>query len=565
MPDDTLPRLADSFWDLFCAIQPVQATAIGDHRYDDRLAPIPPEERAGCSRRLSELVAEVSALVPESLGAEGRLTLSALRQALSAQRALLDADPHAYTVDAMNGPQVTFLNVPSIQPLRDGAHGEAMLARWRAMGPWLDDAIAALRRGQAAGMTPIAVGVQRVISELDDLLARPTADWPLLQPLSSQHPGWPDGAWDSFAGRLAAVVADEIRPAFARYRAFLADEALGHARDEAHAGLANLPGGAERYATLAAAHTTTVLTPERIHAIGLAEVERIDAEIAELGERVLGTAGLGATLEVLRGDAALYFSNGEEVLATAEASLRRAEAAIPDWFGRLPVTPCVVVPMAPHEQEHSTIAYYREPAADGGRPGSYYVNASAPQTRPRYEAEALAFHESVPGHHLQIAIGQELTGLPAFRRHGEVTAFVEGWGLYAERLADEMGIYTADLDRIGMLSFDAWRACRLVVDTGMHALGWSRGRAIGFMTEHSALAPNNIANEVDRYLAWPGQALAYKVGQLEMRRLRAEAEAAPASAFDVRAFHDALLGHGALPLATLRQAVAADLGITLGP
>ena len=220
--------------------------------------------------------------------------------------------------------------------------------------------------------------------------------------------------------------------------------------------------------------------------------------------------------------------------------------------------------MPPHEEEHSTIAYYREPAADGGRPGRYYVNTFAPETRPRYEAEALAFHESVPGHHLQIAIAQELDELPTFRRHAEVTAFIEGWGLYSERLADEMGLYTADLDRIGMLSFDAWRACRLVVDTGMHALGWSRSRAIGYMTEHSALAVNNITNEVDRYLGWPGQALAYKIGQLELRRLRTDAEAALGPRFDVRAFHDALLGHGALPLAVLRDAVAADLGLPPG-
>jgi len=242
--------------------------------------------------------------------------------------------------------------------------------------------------------------------------------------------------------------------------------------------------------------------------------------------------------------------------------LRAAEATIPDWFGRLPATPCEVVVMLPHEEAHSTIAYYREPAADGGRPGRYYINTSEPQTRTRYEAEALAFHEAVPGHHLQVAIGQELTSLPTFRRHADVTAFVEGWGLYAERLANEMGLYSGDLDRLGMLSYDAWRASRLVVDTGMHALGWSRAQAIQFMTEHSALAVNNITNEVDRYLVWPGQALAYKIGQLEIRRLRADAEARLGGRFDVKAFHDAVLGHGPLPLGTLREAVSRDLGLS---
>ena len=213
--------------------------------------------------------------------------------------------------------------------------------------------------------------------------------------------------------------------------------------------------------------------------------------------------------------------------------------------------------MGPHEEVHSTIAYYRQPAPDGSRPGQYYLNTSSPRTKPRYEAEALAYHESIPGHHLQIAIGQELPHLPEFRRHLGPTAFFEGWGLYAERLADEMGLYTGDLDRIGVLSFDAWRAARLVVDTGMHALGWPRDRAIAFMHAHTALAPDNIANEIDRYIALPGQALAYKTGQLEMLRLRTEARAALGAGFDIRDFHDTLLGSGALALPALRGIVSA--------
>ena len=193
---------------------------------------------------------------------------------------------------------------------------------------------------------------------------------------------------------------------------------------------------------------------------------------------------------------------------------------------------------------------------DGTRPGQYFVNTSAPETRPRYEAEALAFHESIPGHHLQIAIAQELEGIPEFRRHLGPTAYVEGWGLYTERLSEEMGLYSGDLDRFGILSFDAWRACRLIVDTGMHAFGWTRGRAIDFVRTHTALGENNIANEVDRYIAWPGQALAYKTGQLEILRLRDEARAALGTGFDLRGFHDAVLGAGAVPLATLDGIVA---------
>ena len=213
--------------------------------------------------------------------------------------------------------------------------------------------------------------------------------------------------------------------------------------------------------------------------------------------------------------------------------------------------------MGPHEEDHSTIAYYRQPAIDGSRPGQYYLNTAEPETRPRYELEALTYHESIPGHHLQIAIGQELPHLPEFRRHLGPTAFFEGWGLYTERLSDEMGLYSGDLDRIGVLSYDAWRAARLVVDTGIHAMGWTRDRAIAFMLEHTALAPNNIVNEVDRYIVLPGQALAYKLGQLEILRLRAEARATLGDRFDIRGFHDTVLGSGALALPTLRGVVEA--------
>jgi uncharacterized protein (DUF885 family) len=564
MPNRILAELADDYWDVFLTAHPVQGTALGDHRYSDRLEPVTDDERDALDRRLATLADRVAGVDAAGLSAEERLTLASLRHGVGSDRALLSADPLSYTVDAMSGPQVGFLNIPSLQPVGSQADGVALLSRWRAMGPWLDEAIARLRAGMRAGLSPIRVSVDRVIAELDETLDRPVADWPLSEPARAPHDGWPEAAFAGFADEVLEVVSHEIRPAFARYRAFLADEARAVARDEAHAGIANLPGGPERYAALVGVHTTTGRTPEQIHAIGLEEIDRIDAELAELGSRVLGTRDLTATLAALRGDPALFFDTSEAVQAVAERCLRAAEAAVPAWFGRVPRTPCEVVPMPRHEQEHSTIAYYREPAVGGGRPGRYYINTWAPETRPRYEAEALAFHESVPGHHLQIAIGQELAELPTFRRHAEVTAFIEGWGLYSERLADEMGLYTADLDRIGMLSFDAWRACRLVVDTGMHALGWSRSAAIEFMTEHSALAPNNIANEVDRYLGWPGQALAYKIGQLEQRRLRADAEAALGAAFDVRAFHDALLGHGALPLGVLRAAVAADLGFETG-
>jgi uncharacterized protein (DUF885 family) len=335
----------------------------------------------------------------------------------------------------------------------------------------------------------------------------------------------------------------------------LRDEVLPVARLQDRAGIMHMPGGAEDYERLIRVHTSLALTPQELHATGLRELERVDREMAELGPATLGTGSREETLRRLRSDPALTFSSRDEVYDKAAAALARARERIPDWFGRLPRAACVVVRMPEHEEKHSTIAYYRQPAEDGSRPGQYYVNTSEPGTRPRYEAEVLAYHEAIPGHHLQLAIAQELDGLPDFRRHLGVTAFWEGWGLYTERLSDEMGLYSADLDRLGVLSFDAWRACRLVVDTGLHAFGWTRQQAIDFTTEHTALAENNIFNEVDRYLVWPGQALAYKTGQLEIRRLRAEAESRLGARFDIRAFHDAVLSSGALPLTTLRGIV----------
>jgi uncharacterized protein (DUF885 family) len=296
-----------------------------------------------------------------------------------------------------------------------------------------------------------------------------------------------------------------------------------------------------------------------VHAIGLEEIARIDGEFVQLGARLLGTDGLAATLHALREDPALHFGTREEIEATARASLERANGAIGEWFGRLPKAPCEVVVMPAHEEKHSTIAYYREPAADGSRPGQYYVNTYAPETRPRYEAETLAFHEAVPGHHLQLAIMQEVEELPSFRRFNGSTAYIEGWGLYTERLSEEMGLLSTETDRFGVLSFDAWRAARLVVDTGMHALGWTRQQAIDFMVEHTALGENNIANEVDRYISYAGQALAYKLGQLELLRLRSEARERQGPGFDIRRFHDAVLEQGALPLPVLRGVVERTL------
>jgi uncharacterized protein (DUF885 family) len=379
----------------------------------------------------------------------------------------------------------------------------------------------------------------------------------LRAPAVEAHADWPGEARVAFAAGIDDAIAVVLRPAFARYRDVVQKEILPRARDQAHVGLLNIADGPACYQRLIKLHTSLDLTPDQIHQFGLAEVARIRAETETLGGTVLGTRDFAVIQRRLRDDPALHFSTRVEIEESARAALARAATAEPLFLARRPRTPCVVKAIEPYEERDSTIAYYQPAATDGTRPGTYYVNTFEPQTRPRFEAEVLAFHESIPGHHIQIALAQELPGLPTFRKHLGVTAFVEGWGLYAERLADELGLYSGPLARLGMLSFDAWRASRLVVDTGMHALGWSRERAIQYMRDNTPLADNNIVNEIDRYIGWPGQAVAYKIGQREILRLRDEAQARLGARWDLRGFHDVVLGSGAVSLAVLRAQVTA--------
>ncbi|HET7704362.1 MAG TPA: DUF885 domain-containing protein [Candidatus Limnocylindrales bacterium] len=559
MPDPTaaarLATLAADYWEATLEAQPVWGTIVGDRRFDDRLDDPTPTGRAAHRARLEALLGDVGTVGPDGLVGEDRVTRSALLAQIESDLAADASGVDQWSVDPLEGPHIAALNLESIQPVDGPEQAGAMVARWNALGPWLDAHGENLRRELAAGRVAVASPVDKTLDELEQTLSAPPDELPFLAPLSVERPSWTSEARSAFDAGLRAAVQDSILPALERYRAIVRDEIRPAARSDDRPGLCHVDGGGEAYARLIEVHTSLALAADEIHAIGLAEVERIDAELAELGARVLGTGDLAAIRERLRTDPALHFATRDEVFAKADSALARSRDAIADWFGILPRAACEVVAMAAHEEAHSTIAYYRQPATDGSRPGRYYINTSAPETRPRYEAEALAYHEAIPGHHLQLAIAQELTGLPEFRRHTGPTAFFEGWGLYTERLSDEMGLYSSDLDRIGVLSFDGWRASRLVVDTGMHALGWTRRQAIDFMVDHSALARNNIVNEVDRYIVWPGQALAYKIGQREILRLRAAAKQALGPRFDIRAFHDAVLGHGAVGLATLSEIV----------
>jgi len=554
--DPALRAVIADHWEHLVRWAPTWATTLGDHRYDDRLAPrdgAALEEGAGERRAL---LARLVALDAAQLDEDDALTHALLRDRLEAEVGLDACRVHEWAVDSGGGSlfgELSYLvESHTVKAPEDAAD---VVARMGQGGALIDATIANLERGLAGGRVASAEKVRRAIDQLDAELARTAEDWTMAHPPWAAPPApepdpWPAGARAGHHAALRAAVTSQILPAIARYRDFLRDRLLPAARRERE-GLAGLAGGEATYRAAILYHVGLPRSPGELHALGLREIARTDAELAALGARVLGAPDLASTIARLRGDPALYFRTREEILDAAQRALDRAAAAQARYFAVVPRTGCVMREIPAYEAPYATIAYYRQPHYDGSKPGEYFVNTYRPETRPRFELETLTWHESIPGHHLQIALAQELGEMPAFRKLDGSTAFVEGWALYTEQLAEEMGLYTADLDRLGKLSYDAWRASRLVVDTGLHALGWSRAEAEAFMREHTALTEVNISNEVDRYIGWPGQALAYKVGQLEIVGLRAEAEAALGGAFDLRAFHAVVLGAGAVTLPVL--------------
>lgn len=465
-----------------------------------------------------------------------------------------------WMISARMNPVVDLFSATDVQPIDDAAGIDAVLARHALFPAVIGAHVGALRAGLQARRAAARGSVERTVAQLRAQLAEPTDAWPIVRRVRDS------GLAPEAVARVAASVDSDLRPAIASYVAVLNDEVLPVARPERSPGLVTLPDGETCYA----ARVRATLGPDapsadELHALGLAEIARIHEAFRGLGRELWGLDDVGAIFARLRTDPALRFGTEAEIATAAEEALRRAEAAVPAVFGRLPATPCVVERIPAHEAPFTTIAYYRPPAADGSRPGAYFVNTHDPTSRPRHEAEVLAFHEAVPGHHTQIAASWELPAVPAFHRYDGSTAFVEGWALYAERLADELGLYSGPEARLGMLAFDAWRAARLVVDTGLHVEAWSRSEAERWMRENTPLAENNIVNEVDRYVSWPGQALAYKVGQLRILALRDEARAALGDRFRLADFHDVVLGEGAVPLDVLTERVRAWIARGGGP
>jgi uncharacterized protein (DUF885 family) len=558
--DAALRSVVADHWEHVMRWSPTYATTLGDHRFDDKLARRDAAAVARAAAEREALLARLVAMHADQLGDVDRVTYQLLRERLEAEHGVDVCKFHEWLVDSGGGSLLGELSyLVESHTVKTPADARNLIARMRQAELLIDDTISTLAIGLAAGRVAASEKVRRAIDQLDRELATPVGDWAMSAPpwaTAPEHDDWPAGERARLVGELREVVAAKVAPALVRERDFLRDRIMPAARTGKE-GLAGLPDGEPCYRATILAHVGLPLAPTELHALGVEEIARTDRELAELGGRVLGTPDLAATIARLRTDKSLYFTSRDEVLAAAQHALDRAKAAIPRYFSVLPKTDCVMREIPAYEAPYSTIAYYRQPHYDGSKPGEYFVNTFKPDTRPRFELEALTWHESIPGHHLQIALAQELGALPTFRKLEGSTAFVEGWALYTERLADEMGLYSSDLDRIGKLSYDAWRASRLVVDTGLHALGWTRAQAEAYMREHTALTEINISNEVDRYIGWPGQALAYKVGQLEIGKLRRDAEAALGSRFELPAFHAVVLGAGAVTLPVLGARVRA--------
>jgi uncharacterized protein (DUF885 family) len=545
--NDAVDQLAQEYWEGLLRRNPVLATFFGDHRYDDRLPDVGPAARAEEEAELRPILARLEPLADAPLEQEDRITWDMLRLAVQAGLDSLRLRLDEMAVDQMDGPQVWLLELPNWHPTDTPERVAQLVARFQAFDRFMDQYLETLRDGIRDRRTAPTIAVERVIAQLDALLATPVEASPLVAPARDQ---------------LQAVVADVIYPAYRRMLEFLHEYLRLHARKDP--GVWSVADGEEIYRLLARQHTTTELTPDELHQVGLQDLKGIHTEMRAIMDRLgAGDLPIRAFTEKLTRDPANLPSSREELIQISERLLALAQAALPHAFSRLPGVPIVVKPVEEFRERDAPAAYYFQASPDGSRPAIFYINTFEPQNRPKHTLPALAFHEGVPGHHLQIALAQESKDLPAFRRLSAgwlSNAFVEGWALYTERLADELGLYSDELARFGMLGYQAWRACRLVVDTGLHHLRWSREQAVEFFFENVGLTERETVNEVDRYIVWPGQALAYKVGQREIESLRQQQQQRLGERFDLRAFHSALLAHAAVPLSTLRLVILGETG-----
>jgi uncharacterized protein (DUF885 family) len=540
--------LADRFHERWLHANPFAATMYGIPGYDDLL---PDDSAAGQQAWRAEaerFLGEAGEIGRGELTPADAVTLDCTTQAAAQEVAGVDLAANEHTVTAMqySGPAM-FLAVAARTVLVDEAAAENYLTRVRGSGAWLDQVSERLRDGARAGRLPVGPLAEEAISWVEAILAAPENS-PVLSPKPPRDWGRA-AAWEE---ERRSAVADVVQPALARW-ADTVRELLPLARSSEHAGLKWLPDGAADYARAIRVYTTLPLSAEELHQTGLDHVAALEARAAELGQG-LGLSGRDEVFAAIRDSAGKIAP--EEAIARALTAVRRAEERAPEFFPAPLPPPCDVTPMPDAVALGGAAPHYTPPRLDGGRPGTFWFNTLRPTAGTGWDIDAVAFHEAVPGHHLQLSRLQLLTGLPALQRQRSLSVFSEGWGLYAEQLAEETGLYTDERGLLGAVSNALMRAVRLVVDTGLHAFGWSRERAAAYAVEHVPLPPEFMAAEIDRYIVMPGQALCYLTGRLEIERLRDEARKRLGPAFSLPGFHAAVLDHGSLPMPTLARSIA---------
>lgn len=532
---------------------PVFATMCGDHRFDDQLGGADESHYTNWLKQLRRFRKRLEKIDPVRLSAGDRLNHGYFALMLDSEIGSLEVGAYHLPISRASGFHTFFPDIFQLTPFEKTSDYENYLARLERMKEYFGESIGLMRRGLRAGFIPPRATLEGV----EETIRTQIVDEPEKSVFFEPFRKFPSTVSGVDQKRLAeaahAAIAGSVVPAYEALAGFFNEKYYPSSRSSVTA--ADLPNGHEYYRQRIRFFTTLDLSPEEIHETGWNEVRRIRAEMEDVIRQTGFNGDFKAFIEFLRTDPRFYVETPEALLKETGYLMKRVDGELPRLFKTLPRLSYGIRPIPDFSAPGSTTAYYMPGAGDGTRAGMYYVNTYELKSRPLYEMEALSLHEAVPGHHLQIALQQELTDLPDFRRFYPFTSYVEGWALYAERLGLEMGLYTDPYSNFGRLSYEMWRACRLVVDTGMHALGWTRGQAIEFMAENTSSTLLNIQNEVDRYIAWPAQALAYKIGELKIRELRARAEEKLGAKFNLREFHDVILLGGSLPLKVLEERV----------
>jgi uncharacterized protein (DUF885 family) len=546
--DARVRQLADTYLAGFFERFPEAVTQYGiPGRRQDKLIDNSLDALRAWQQREDGWLAEAKQIDPATIAdAPLRATYAIVREALEGSTATRVCRNELWTVSQfVNAWQVQEGYIVTIQPVGTDQARQDALARFGSLPHYVETEIANLREGIRQGYTAPKGNVRIVIDQMKTLTSGPLADSPFDSPAARDTSA-------AFRKEYRALVKDRINPAFAKYRDFLEHEYLPAAR-EAIAVSAN-PNGAACYDASVRYHSSLPISAKEVHAAGLKQIDAIGAEMKTIAERSFHTSDVPKLLQHVRSDPQYTFKNREALIAYSQAALARAKAAIPGWFGLLPKADVVIQPY-PKFREKSGPNEYNSPAEGGSRPGIFFINAYQPEKHSRVEDESTAFHETVPGHHLQGAIALERKQIHPIGRYIANSGYAEGWALYAERLADEMKLFSSDLDRLGMLSSQSLRAARLVVDSGLHTMGWTRQQAIDYMLAHTAEGERDAASEVDRYIIYPGQATAYMLGELEIRKARHDAEKTMGARFDIKAFHDRVLEDGGVPLTFLAAKV----------